>query len=81
MDAIDEPHRLGKHGLFQHIMRRHNLIPDEVIIVGDSADSEIKAGNRLGLTTVQILRSGVIPATNADYHFNSLAELKNVLDL
>src|SRR5437764_10936248 len=35
IDAIDEPNRRGKHGLFQDIFSAHGLRPDEVLVVGD----------------------------------------------
>jgi HAD superfamily hydrolase (TIGR01549 family) len=48
-DALDEPNRRGKHGIFQDILSAHGLGPDEVLVVGDNPDSEIEAGNRLGM--------------------------------
>src|SRR4051812_6478098 len=41
VDAIDEPNRLGKQGLFEQILNEHRLNPNEVLVVGDNADSEI----------------------------------------
>ena len=79
VDAIDEPNRIGKQGLFEQIMREHRLTPAELLIVGDNADSEIEAGNRLGIRTVQTLRPGVPRASNATCHISSLAELKEIL--
>lgn len=81
VDAIDKPGRLGKQGLFQKILEDYGFTSDEVIVVGDNSDSEIEAGNRLGITTVQILRPGVPRATNASYHTHSLTELKRLLKL
>ena len=79
VDAIDEPGRKGKQGVFELIMRAYGLRPQEALVVGDSAASEIEAGNRLGIGTVQILRPGVPRAANAKYHIRSLAELKKLL--
>lgn len=79
IDALDEPGRLGKHGLFQKILADYALAPDEVLVVGDSAESEIAAGNRLGIATVQTLRPGVPHAANATFHIHSLTELKPLL--
>jgi FMN phosphatase YigB (HAD superfamily) len=76
VDAIDEPGRIGKQGLFTRILDEHQLQPAEVLVVGDNADSEIDAGNRLGIATVQILRPGVSRAGNATFYIHSLAELK-----
>jgi putative hydrolase of the HAD superfamily len=79
VDAIDEPGRVGKQGFFERILRDHGLAPGEVLVVGDSAESEIAAGNRLGIRTVQTLRPGVPRASNATYHIQSLIELEKLL--
>jgi FMN phosphatase YigB (HAD superfamily) len=79
VDAIDEPERLGKEGLFRGILERHCLQPDEVLVVGDSAESEIAAGTRLGIRTVQTLRRGVTKTDTATFHVHSLRELKALL--
>lgn len=80
IDAIDEAGRIGKEGHFRAILRKHALAPREVLVVGDSADSEIAAGNRLRITTVQILRPGVPPTTTAKHTIHSLAELPAILE-
>lgn len=79
VDAIDESGRVGKQTLFEQILEDYGLAPAEVLIVGDSADSEIEAGNRLRIRTVQTLRPGVQRASNATFHVHSLAELKELL--
>jgi len=76
VDAIDEPDRLGKQGLFEKILKEHHLTNDEVLVIGDNPDSEIEAGNRLGIRTVQTLRPGVSPSPSATAHIRSLTELK-----
>ncbi len=81
IDAIDEPGRHGKRGLFERILRDYRLTPSEVLVVGDNAHSEIEVGNGLGMRTVQTLRPGVPRASNAMFHINSLADLKNILDV
>lgn len=79
VDAIDEPSRKGKQGLFEHILDTYQLRPTEVLVVGDNPDSEIEAGNRLGMRTVQTLRAGVPRADNATFYIYSLSELKQLL--
>jgi FMN phosphatase YigB (HAD superfamily) len=79
IDAIDEPDRKGKEGIFAEILRTRALDAKEVLVVGDDADSEIAAGNRLGIPTVQIQRAGVSRAQNAIHHIVSLAELNDVM--
>ena len=80
IDAIDEPNRVGKQSLFERIMSGHHLQPDQVWVIGDNADSEIAAGNRLGLKTIQMLRPGVPYADSAGFHIESLTELKKLID-
>lgn len=75
VDAIDEENRRGKRRIFEDILAKHQLRPDEVLVVGDNPDSEIEAGNQLGITTVQILRPGVTKGNNASFYIDELAEL------
>lgn len=75
VDAIDEEPRVGKAGIFAEILERHALRPDDALVVGDSATSEIAAGNALGIPTVQILRPGVPRADSARHHIHRLDEL------
>jgi putative hydrolase of the HAD superfamily len=79
VDAIDEPQPKGKLPTFESILQRHRFSPKEVFVVGDNPDSEIAAGNRLGTTTVQILRPGVPASPAATYQISGLAELKRFL--
>jgi HAD superfamily hydrolase (TIGR01509 family) len=79
IDAIDEPERKGKHGIFQELLVAHGLPPEAVLVVGDNPDSEIEAGNRLGMKTIQILRPGVPRGDNAATHIHNLRELKQFL--
>lgn len=79
VDAIDEPDRIGKQGLFKLILKEYQLTSAEVLVVGDNADSEIEAGNQLSIRTVQTLRPGVPQANNATFYIHSLSELKTLL--
>jgi FMN phosphatase YigB (HAD superfamily) len=79
IDAIDERDRLGKLGHFEGILLKERLTAAEVLVIGDNADSEIAAGARLGMPTVQTLRHGVPYTSNATFHIHSLQELKELL--
>ena len=79
IDAIDESHPKGKLHAFEAILQRHQLSPKELLVVGDNPDSEIAAGNRLGMTTIQILRPGVPFSPAATHHIHTLGELKRFL--
>jgi HAD superfamily hydrolase (TIGR01549 family) len=80
IDAIDEPDRKGKQRIFESILETYRLRPEEVIVVGDNPDSEIEAGNELGMKTVQILRPGVPRAHNATYYIQTFNELNALLE-
>jgi putative hydrolase of the HAD superfamily len=79
IDAIDEPGPKGKLQAFEAILQAHHLLPEEVLVVGDNPDSEIAAGNQLGITTIQILRPGVPVSPAATHHIRTLAELSRFL--
>jgi FMN phosphatase YigB (HAD superfamily) len=79
VDAIDEPDRSGKRTIFARILDAHRWSSQQVLVVGDSAESEIAAGNELGIRTVQTLRPGVPRADNATFHVRTLAELADLL--
>jgi putative hydrolase of the HAD superfamily len=80
IDAIDDSVRKGKQRIFEEIIERHQFQPKAVLVVGDNPESEIEAGNRLGMPTVQILRPGVARGTNATHYIRELAELRRLLE-
>lgn len=79
VDAIDEAPRRAKQARFAEIASRHGWQPQEVLVVGDNADSELAAGRALGMPTVQTLRPGVPPAASAGWPIRSLAELPKLI--
>jgi putative hydrolase of the HAD superfamily len=79
IDAIDEGNCAGKLSAFEAILHEHGFQPDEVMVVGDNPDSEIAAGNRLGMTTIQTLRPGVSPSSAATHIIRTLSELERFL--
>jgi len=79
IDAIDESHPRGKLHAFEAIMKTHQLAPHEVLVVGDNPESEIAAGNKLGMITIQTLRPGVPASPTATHHIRTLDELKRFL--
>jgi FMN phosphatase YigB (HAD superfamily) len=80
VDGIDESDRRGKEGLFREILERYRFESRSVLVVGDNPESEIEAGNRLGMATVQILRPGVIAGTTATHYIHGLGELRRLLE-
>lgn len=79
VDAIDETPRRPKQERFAAIAARHGWPPGEVLVIGDNADSEIAAGNELGMPTVQTLRPGVPPASHARWRIKSFGELPKLI--
>jgi putative hydrolase of the HAD superfamily len=79
IDVVDEPDRRGKQQLFHEIRQAHGYVSRQMLVVGDNAESEIRAGNELGMTTVQILRPGVPYGSNAAHHIHGLQELRRYL--
>jgi putative hydrolase of the HAD superfamily len=75
IDAADDPNRRGKQAMIAELMMCHQWQPSELLVIGDSATSEIAAGRNLGITTVQILRPRVVPTNLADYQIRTLREL------
>ena len=74
IDAVDE-FCLGKAAIISDLLLSRNWNRKDLLIVGDSATNEIDAGLRLGISTIQILRPGVVATDLADRHIHSLLEL------
>lgn len=75
VDALEDPQRKGKLGIFRDILSSLGAEPRDVLVVGDNPESEIAAGNELGMKTVQVLRTGVSRSERALWHVHSLADL------
>jgi len=79
VDAVDEPDRRGKEQVFVDLLREFGLDREEVLVVGDNAESELAAARRLGIASVQILRPGVVQASGVGAHVRDLRELADRL--
>jgi FMN phosphatase YigB (HAD superfamily) len=80
VDDIYHDNRVGKKGLFKQIADKTGLPAQRIWIVGDNPDSEIKAGNELGMNTVHIARAGVEPSSAAKYQVRNFHELKSLIE-
>lgn len=79
VDAVDvQPHR-GKQAVFEELLAESGYEPARVVAVGDNPLSELDAGRRLGMRTVQTLRPGV-KRGEADAHVRGLDELLALLE-
>jgi putative hydrolase of the HAD superfamily len=79
VDAIDAAVPLGKEAIFRRILRDYALQPRDALVIGDNPDSELAAGARIGIRTVQTLRPGVVRSAAADHHITGLEELSALL--
>lgn len=79
IDAIEELGPKGKLHAFQAILHDHRLLPQEALVVGDNPDSEIAAGNQLGMRTVQVRRPGVPASAAATYRIKNLCGLGTLM--
>ena len=79
IDALDQGEGPGKQRLLQDILDRYRSRAPEVLVIGDSPENEIAAGNALGAITVQMLRPGIVFSGAAQYHLTTLAELPRLL--
>jgi HAD superfamily hydrolase (TIGR01509 family) len=60
---------------YQHALEKLELLPEEIIYVGDSYKLDFKPANELGITTFVIDRDGFYP--DSESTIRSLFELKN----
>jgi FMN phosphatase YigB (HAD superfamily) len=65
--------------IFKDLVSIYNLTPETTYVIGDNADSEIKAGNTLNMVTIQILRDNVVKGNNANHYIRSFHELEEIL--
>lgn len=79
IDVIDGGTGPGKLRLLQDIIATQGCRAPEVLVVGDSAENEIAAGNAVGAVTVQMLRPGIVFSATAAYHMTTLTELPRLL--
>lgn len=69
-----------KQDIFKDLIHEFNLIPEKTYVIGDNADSEIRAGNALNMITIQILRENVIKGDNARYYIKSFNDLEAIIN-
>lgn len=79
IDTLDGGAGPGKQRLLEEILGTRRLAAQEVLVIGDSPENEIAAGNALGAVTVQILRPGIEYSGSARHHIETLADLPPLL--
>jgi FMN phosphatase YigB (HAD superfamily) len=80
IESNDDPlNRKGKLRIFQEVMEKYCWSCREVMVIGDNAFSELKAGKELGMITVQTLRPHVYSAEGFDHYVSGLDEIIELL--
>lgn len=75
---------LTKEAAFRQIQQETRVPADQILVVGDRAMSEIRAGNELGMHTVRIRRGEFAtqeprgPEEEADYVVKSISQVKKL---
>jgi putative hydrolase of the HAD superfamily len=75
--VVDPETSQTKKEVFADIMRRHNYRPEEVLIIGDDPESEIKAAFELGIDTFLFDPANKHPSTAATYKNQQLKAVLN----
>jgi len=82
---VDSERGKIKRNSFIGVMEKYHLKPSEIVCVGDRITSEIKIGNNLGMTTIQVLKgrfrhlkpTGI--EEKADYQITHLNRLPDII--
>ncbi len=80
----DRQNLLTKEGAFRQIQKELGLKSDEMLVVGDRAMSEIRAGNELGMHTVRLRRGEFVSqepqgkVEQADYTVKGISDVKKL---
>ncbi|MEK6914827.1 MAG: uridine diphosphate-N-acetylglucosamine-binding protein YvcK [Nanoarchaeota archaeon] len=82
---------LSNHGMkkenFEKILNKSGFKPNQILVVGDRIDNEIKIGNELGMKTCRIMKGKYkilnpkIKIEESEYNINSLRGLYKILNL
>jgi len=70
-----------KKDVFAEIMKMHNFTSDELLVIGDDPESEIKAGTALGIDTFLFDPADKYPYAVVTHRFRELKDVLNVLKL
>lgn len=81
---IDDPRlipRMHKYKIFSNILDHFNLQSEEIWVIGDNPESEIKAAHSLGMKTIQRLTKSKPVSGLADFRIKTFKELKDILQI
>jgi putative hydrolase of the HAD superfamily len=79
--VVNDPEKTEgtKKEVFENIIKKYNLNPQEVLVIGDDPDSEIKAGNDLQMPTVLYDRMNEYEDKHATHHIHNYSELAAIM--
>ncbi|WP_345952638.1 HAD family hydrolase [Mucilaginibacter sp. PAMB04168] len=79
--SVNDPEKSEdtKKEVFESILKRHGYKPEEVLVIGDDPDSEIKAGKDLGTPTVLYDRQNEFKDEQASHRIQNFAELEAIV--
>lgn len=80
IDDILDPNRIFKKGIFRKILSTKNIEHEQVYIIGDNPQSELKAGYELGLKTIQVSKLGQRKSEYANYIIADFSELIEIIN-
>ncbi|MDD5162607.1 MAG: uridine diphosphate-N-acetylglucosamine-binding protein YvcK [Candidatus ainarchaeum sp.] len=75
----------SKDALFEQVLKQFSLKPEEAISIGDRIHSEIRVGNKLGMTTIQFLHGRyqkILPKNlmeEPDFKIKKLSEIPAII--
>lgn len=75
---VVNPVLTSKKEVFAGILERYNYKPEDVLVIGDDPESEIKAAHELGIDTVLYDKYGKFTTKEATYHINHFKDLRDI---
>jgi putative hydrolase of the HAD superfamily len=80
--VVNDPEKTEgtKKEVFESIIKKYNLNPQEVLVIGDDPESEIKAGNDLNMPTVLYDRMNEYEDKHATHHIHHYSELAAIIE-
>jgi putative hydrolase of the HAD superfamily len=69
----------SKKNVFEKIMNKYAYKPEEVLVIGDDPESEIKAANELGIDSVLYDRENSFPEARATFIISDYLQLVKAL--
>lgn len=81
---IDDPRfkpRFDKSQIFSKILKNSKLEANQVWVIGDNPESEIRAAYDLGIKTIQRESKSKIKSELADYHIDTFYDLSKIINL